>query len=474
MLDATSRRSRLLARLHSARAETDALFGMVRPQFLFERPIAERHRLAFYIGHVDAFDWNLLSAPLGLASDRPALDTLFAFGIDPVDGQLPSDRPSDWPPLDEFFRYREHARALLDVGLDLDAPGTDRIDRLLHVAIEHRLMHAETLSYLLHRLPFDRKRGTYARAEPATQPPMLEMLHIPAGKTMLGARSSSGQFGWDNEFEAHAVDVPAFVIDKHKVTNAQYLAFLDASGYTRREFWSDADWAWKEASAITHPAFWLRQGGQWFWRSMFEPIPLPPQWPVYVSHAEASAYARWAGRALPTEAQWQRAAIGADGVESLATEGSASFGKDGVASFGADGVASFADGVASFGEDGAAAFGEGGGAAIDDPAGASLRFDPVAVDSSDLVDSSPFGVTGLHGNGWEWTSTLFAPFAGFRRFDFYPGYSEPFFDDKHFVLKGGSVRTAGSMLRPSFRNWFQAHYPYVYAGFRCANGQGSQ
>lgn len=443
MLDATSRRSRLLARLHNARAETDALFGMVRPQFLFERPIAERHRLAFYIGHVDAFDWNLLSAPLGLPSDRPALDTLFAFGIDPVDGQLPSDRPSDWPPLDEFFRYRERARELLDIGLDLDAPGTDRIDRLLHVAIEHRLMHAETLSYLLHRLPFDRKRGTYARAQPATQPPMLEMLHIPAGKTMLGARSSSGQFGWDNEFEAHAVDVPAFVIDKHKVTNAQYLAFLDAGGYTRHEFWSDADWAWKEANAVRHPSFWLRRDGQWFWRSMFEPVPLPPQWPVYLSHAEASAYARWAGRALPTEAQWQRAAFGENGV-------------------------------ASFGENGGESLGEDGSAAIDDSAEAPLRFDPVAVDSNDLVDASPFGVAGLHGNGWEWTSTVFAPFTGFRRFDFYPGYSEPFFDGKHFVLKGGSVRTAPSMLRPSFRNWFQAHYPYVYAGFRCVNGQGSQ
>ena len=73
----------------------------------------------------------------------------------------------------------------------------------------------------------------------------------------------------------------------------------------------------------------------------------------------------------------------------------------------------------------------------------------------------------MHGNGWEWTSTVFAPFAGFRRFDFYPGYSEPFFDGKHFVLKGGSVRTAAAMLRSSFRNWFQPHYPYVYAGFRC-------
>jgi formylglycine-generating enzyme required for sulfatase activity len=73
------------------------------------------------------------------------------------------------------------------------------------------------------------------------------------------------------------------------------------------------------------------------------------------------------------------------------------------------------------------------------------------------------------GNGWEWTSSVFAPFAGFKPFPFYPGYSANFFDGQHFVMKGGSPRSASCMLRPSFRNWFQAHYPYVYAGFRCVS-----
>jgi len=103
MLNTTSQCSRLLSRLHAARLEVDALFGIIKPEFLFERPISERHRLAFYVGHLEAFDWNLLSAPLGLASVRTALDQLFAFGIDPVDGHLPSDQPSDWPPLEAFI-----------------------------------------------------------------------------------------------------------------------------------------------------------------------------------------------------------------------------------------------------------------------------------------------------------------------------------------------------------------------------------
>ena len=427
MLNTTSRRSQLLQRLHDARAETDALFGIVKPEFLFERPISERHRLAFYIGHLESFDWNLLSAPLGLSSDREILDKLFAFGIDPVDGALPHDQPSDWPPLETFYQYRDQVRTELDATLDRGDQHGDgvRIDQFLNVAIEHRQMHAETLSYLLHQLPFHAKHAPTTCAYSAPLPRPLatrETMRVPAGSANLGLSASSGEFGWDNEFEAHTLDVPSFVIDKYKVTNEQYLAFLNDGGYSRRDLWNDEDWVWRTAHAIERPAFWLRKNGAWFWRSMFNEIPLPQDGPVYVSHAEASAYAHWAGRALPTEAQWQRAAFGVDDV-----------------------------------------------AVIDDFAENEPRFDPIAVDAPELIASGPFPVVGMRGNGWEWTSTVFAPFAGFRRLDFYPSYSEPFFDGKHFVLKGGSMRTATSMLRPSFRNWFQPHYPYIYAGFRCVD-----
>jgi len=95
-----------------------------------------------------------------------------------------------------------------------------------------------------------------------------------------------------------------------------------------------------------------------------------------------------------------------------------------------------------------------------------VRWDPVPVNALPSGQSA-FGVHGMLGNGWEWTSTEFAPFTGFERFPFYPGYSANFFDGKHFIMKGGSPRTAACMLRPSFRNWFQPHYQYVYAGFRC-------
>ena len=420
MLNTTSQRSQLISRLHDARAESDGLFALVKPEFIMQRPIAERHRMMFYIGHLEAFDWNLLAPKLELPNTREELDKLFAFGIDPVDGQLPSDQPGDWPPIETFYRYRDQVRAELDGALRESQHA--RIDELLNVAIEHRYMHAETLSYLLHQLPLEMKQGRSALHANPSRRVAPRTVRIPAGKAVLGLRSDSAEFGWDNEFERHAVDVPAFVIDKYKVTNGQFLDFIDDDGYTRRELWNDDDWKWKTQLRIEHPAFWVRRNGAWLWKSMFDLVPLPLDWPVYASQAEANAFARWSGRKLPSEAQWHRAA-----------------------------------------------FGESASAPRIEEWDTKPRFDPLPVDSAKQIAPLAHDVVGLRGNGWEWTSTVFAPFEGFRIRDFYPGYSKPFFDGRHFVLKGGSTRTAPSMLRPSFRNWFQAHYPFVYAGFRCVD-----
>ena len=114
--------------------------------------------------------------------------------------------------------------------------------------------------------------------------------------------------------------MPGFDVDMHSVTNAEFLAFIADGGYQRRELWDDASWEWREADQVGHPAFWSRAGGNgidaWAWRGMFEEIPLPLAWPVYVSQAEAAAFARWKGRRLPTEAEYHRAAYGsADGME---------------------------------------------------------------------------------------------------------------------------------------------------------------
>lgn len=422
----------LLRRLDEARAMTDALFGIVRTEALYERPIPERHRIIFYIGHLEAFDWNLIArGALQTVAFDESLDRLFAFGIDPVDGQLPTDKPRDWPTLEQVRGYVARVREKLDALLEGESSVPEvRDGTLLHVAIEHRLMHVETLAYMFHRLPHGQKiPQPVASVAPARAVPP-GAVEIPAGRATLGLRRASGAFGWDNEFEQLSVEVPAFTIDTCNVTNGQFLEFVRSGAYQERRLWDEDAWAWKEQAGIRHPAFWLERGGRWFYRGMFEEIPLPLDWPVYVSHAEATAYARWRGKALPTEAQFHRAAYGTpDGREREFPWGSELPGE--------------LHGNFDF-----------------------HHWEPVPVGSYP-AGVSAFGVADLLGNGWEWTSTVFAPLPGFAAFPFYPGYSANFFDGKHFVMKGGSPRTAACMLRRSFRNWFQRHYPYVYATFRC-------
>ena len=255
-------------------------------------------------------------------------------------------------------------------------------------------------------------------------------VEIPAGRATLDAMPDEIPFGWDNEFPRLRVEVPAFAIDAHNVTNQQYLEFIEAGGYTNPEWWSDPDWAWRTGAGVEHPPFWFPHAREWFWRGMFELIPLPPSWPVYVSHAEASAYARWKGLRLPTEAEFHRAAFGTP---------------------------------------------EGGerahpwGEAPPDATRGNFGFqhwEPVPVGSYPTAVSA-WGVHDLMGNGWEWTSTVFEGFPGFRPMASYPEYSADFFDGQHYVIKGASPVTATGLVRRSLRNWFRPHYPYVYAGFRC-------
>jgi ergothioneine biosynthesis protein EgtB len=432
-----SRRQDLPARLAEARRGTDELFALVRPEALYERPIPQRHRLIFYLGHVEAFDWNLLSGrAFGLPAFQPTFDKLFAFGIDPVDGGLPSDTEKDWPKRDEIARYNAQVREKLDAALEealqCSGHGQAELHTVVETAIEHRLMHLETLGYLLHRLAPQKKVCPAAEITPDRPATKSQLIEIAAGKATLGLKRESGEeFGWDNEFAAHEVEVPAFAIQNFNVTNREFLEFMAAGGYQNDALWSSEAQEWKKREGIEHPGFWRRAGNLWMYRTMFGEIRLPLEWPVYVSHAEATAYAKWLGRKLPSEAEFHRAAYGTPEGK---TERAYPWGSD---------SPSAQLGNFNF-----------------------QRWEPLPVGSKPK-GASAFGLHDMVGNGWEWTRTEFAPFEGFAPKEFYPGYSADFFDGKHYVMKGGSPRTAACMLRCSFRNWFQPHYPYVYATFRC-------
>jgi ergothioneine biosynthesis protein EgtB len=427
-------RDQLLVRLAESRSITDDLFRIVGTDALYDRPIPERHRIVFYIGHLEAFDWNLIAdQALGRGPAHKEFDHLFAFGIDPVGGGLPTDQPTDWPRLPEIDAYNLRVRQELDRILSdrsqvSASPWQYPREDILNVAIEHRLMHAETLAYMLHQLPTERKIAPPSYRSPApSQPGQMvpaRMVDIPAGTVTLGIPPGRESFGWDNEFEVHSVQVPAFAIDAYKVTNGEFLKFICEGGYDDQRLWSDTDWAWIKEQNIYHPRFWRQRQGQWFYQAMFEEVPLPLGWPVYVSHAEASAYARFVGKSLPTEAQFHRAAYGTtEGVERAYPWG--------------DAPPDVRRGNFAF-----------------------QYWDPVAVGRYP-GGRSAFGVEDTLGNGWEWTSSLFEPFPGFEPFPFYRDYSANFFDGKHYVMKGASPRTGACVLRRSFRNWFQASFRCV-------------
>jgi ergothioneine biosynthesis protein EgtB len=441
-------RSALIAWYRKNRARSRALFDLLAEEAYYSQPIALRHPIVFYEGHLPGFSFNtLVKKGLGRPSIDPRLETLFARGIDPEEnsgagaaagsGGSGGSRAGEWPSRDVVHQFAEEAdRQVIEALMhaDIEQPGHPLLDRAdaAFTILEHEAMHQETLLYMWQRLPVEQKRTPpgYAPIVDGPAPSPAGWVEIPAGCATLGVPRGAVPFAWDNESPALSVEVPAFAIERHDVTNQRFLAFVDAGGYRDAAWWGTEDWAWVQREQVAHPLFWERHDGRWYWRGMFGPIPLPLAWPVYVSHAEASAYARWSGAGLPSEAQFQRAAFGSPTAERRHPWG--------------DAEPTVAHGVFDF------------SSWDPQPAGTHPR------------GASAWGVEDLVGNGWEWTSTVFAPFPEFRASPSYPEYSADFFDGEHFVMKGASTATARELLRPTFRNWFRARYPYVYATFRCA------
>ena len=388
------------------RSRSRAIFDLIEPDAYYARPIALRNPIVFYEGHLPAFSIiSILNRGLGQPGVDPDLERLFARGIDPEseDTAVPrSGASTAWPQREAVLAFGAAADAkLLDAirsaPFDESRPAMKRAEAV-YTALEHEAMHQETLLYMWHRLPYEQKRRpTYLRYERNGDRPAQKSVRIPAGTATLGASRADIPFGWDNEFDAHTVEVPAFEVDAHSVTNADFLPFV-------------------EGGHVEPPVFWHRKDGEWYWRGMFELVPLPLSWPVYVSQDDATAFARSKGRRIMTEPEFHRAAEGAD-----LTAGHSNF----------------------------------------------ATWDPVPAGARPL-GTSRWGIHDLAGNGWEWTSTVFAPFPGFEPMPSYPEYSADFFDGQHYVLKGASPATARELVRPSFRNWFRSNYPYVYAKFRTA------
>ncbi|MBN9488587.1 MAG: SUMF1/EgtB/PvdO family nonheme iron enzyme [Alphaproteobacteria bacterium] len=305
------------------------------------------------------------------------------------------------------------------------------------LSIRHEDMHVEALTYM---------RQTQSNAPPVDlvdrAPPAAGALagdaSVPGGTWRLGSTPTEG-FVFDNEKWAHEVTLAPFKIARAPVTNAEFAAFIDAGGYRTREFWSEAGWNWRERKNAERPVYWqAKRDGVWSVRCYRDVVPLAPHAPtIFINWFESDAWCRWAKRRLPTEAEWEAAAIGES----------------------ASGGSSLSDHHRRW----------PWGDAAPDPSRANLDFvfDRPA-DVAALADGdSAFGCRQMIGNVWEWTQSDFLPFGGFSP-DPYKDYSEPWFRTRK-VLRGGCWATSARIARPAYRNFFPPDRSDVFAGFRtCA------
>ena len=302
-------------------------------------------------------------------------------------------------------------------------------DYFLQLVIFHEDMHCEAFTYT---------RQTLAYAAPPaieqiviTGGPWPGDVEIPGGIFRLGADPADG-FVFDNEKWAHELTLQPYAIARAPVTNQEFASFVNERGYQRPELWSSQGWAWRQREQTNAPKYWIKDGGDWMQRVYREVQPLALHSPViHINWYEADAYCRWAGRRLPTEAEWEKAAsLGADGVEKRRYP----WGNE---------------------EPSASRANLGGS-----------RNRPTAVGEFPGGDSA-LGARQLLGNVWEWTASTFMPYPGFA-IDPYKEYSQPWFGD-HKVLRGGSFATSTNLIRNTWRNFYTPDRNDIFAGFRtCA------
>ena len=338
------------------------------------------------------------------------------------------------PTLEEMrARLREIRSRVLD---QLDSLEWDEKNPLVregfvyHMVLQHEYQHNETILQTLQLKlgePYPAPRSVF---HSAAAPPPADMVHFPGGDVTIGTDDT--RVAYDNERPRHRVAVRPFLIDRAPVTNGRYLEFIGDGGYTRPELWSRGGLQWLNESGADAPKYWRRDGNDWTERVMDLVRPVDHARPVcHVCYYEAEAFARWDGKRLPTEVEWETAASWDPAARSAK-------------------LFPWGNGI------------EGARQANVD----QLAFDTAPVGA--LGDNvSPLGCYGMIGDVWEWTSTDFDGYPGFRSFP-YREYSEEFFGDAYKVLRGGSWATRPGAIRNTFRNWDYPIRRQIFSGIRCA------
>lgn len=424
----------------------ESLFGCLSAEAAyFEKPISLRHPLIFYFGHTATFFVNkLLLAKLIPERINPRFEAIFAVGVDEMSWDDLDETNYDWPTVAEVKAYRQQVREAVNKVI-CEAPwcgpmGWDNPWWAILMGIEHELIHLETSSVLIrqHQLKHVQPQTDWQPASLAVASirpaPENELIDVPAGEIQLGkgnphldACSGSGEtrrYGWDNEYGTYVSEVSAFRASRMLVSNAEFLAFVEAGGYTIDRYWNDEALAWRTFAQAAHPSFWVKQSDAWCLRLMTDVVPMPWDWPVEVNCHEAAAFCVWkaeiSGEAvrLPTEDEWYR-------LYDLA------------------------------------------GVTSETPAQRRLAGGASSVAVNCYAHGDFYDVVG---NVWQWTCTPIYPFAGFEAHPLYDDFSIPTFDEQHNLMKGGSWISCGNEALRASRYAFRRHF-FQHAGFRYVVGE---
>ena len=422
------RKSRLRDAFDAVRRRTLALTDCVSDPELGAQHSPLMSPLVWDLAHVGNLEEIYLVRGIGARPGiRPDLDGLYdAF-------EHPRAERVDLPLLhpDEARQYiaevRDQALEVLDAA-ELD--GYPRITGTFAFVVQHEAQHAETMT-ATHQL----RQGPPVLSAPAPAPAgpadLPAEVHVPGGPFTMG--TSTDPWALDNERPANTVDVRAFRIDTAPVTNAAYQAFIADGGYDDPRWWTAQGWRHRQREGLDAPLFWYRDRGSWRRRRFgrFEPVP-GDEPVVHVCWYEADAYARWAGRRLPTEAEWEKAAR-----HDPAT--------------------------------GRSLRNPWGAAEVDaDRANVGQRHLQPSPVGSLPAGAAPSGAHQMLGDVWEWTASDFTAYPGFRPLPD-ETYSEVFFGSQYKVLRGGSFATDPLSCRATFRNWDLPVRRQIFAGFRTAD-----
>lgn len=364
--------------------------------------------IGWHLGHIAFTEaYWILEQLAGWSPLYPEYRQLFA-----VDG-LPKEQRHNLPNLAEIKAYlltvREKTFDYLQIA-DLEIQ-----QRLWWWLIQHESQHGETIAIVkkLHSLNCQENFKTIEETKDTPALIKPQMIDIPAGEFVMGSNIIEAQ---DNERPAHSIHLEAYSIDAYPVTCGQYQQFITAEGYHNPQYWSQKGWHWLQANAISQPLYWLNS-------------PQTLNHPVYgVSYYEAEAYANFAEKRLPTEAEWEKAAqFNLDSKETDLAQSESHY---------------------------------------------LLGNHNNLIGQTTPVNKYPelqtmWGCYDMLGNVWEWTNSWFSPYTGFASYP-YPNYSEAYFDNEHKVLRGGSYVTYPYALRNTFRNWYYPWVRQIFAGFRCA------